>query len=157
MIPTLKKVAEALVRLCKDNDVFNPTMLRRVIGIDFPGTEPAALSAQIQPHLRALRLAGAVKLIPSHQKRNRPYRVINRNLLIEISMTENYYIASPLPPGFEQDDDVEIDDEANQQNAVSRDETTNQIIDMERRLIALEETVELLVAKLGAVSTVLRP
>lgn len=157
MIPTLKKVAEALVRLCRDSEVFNPTMLRRVVGIDFPDTEPAVLSAQIQPHLRALRLAGVVKLIPSHQKRNRPYRVINRDLLIEISRTENYYIAAPLPPGFEQDDEAEEADEGHQQNTVSRDETTDQIIDMERRLIALEETVELLVAKLGAVSTVLRP
>lgn len=153
MIPTLRKVADALVRLCKDNDVFNPTMLRRVVGIDFPETEPAALSAQIQPHLRTLRQAGAIKLIPSHQKRNRPYRVIDRDILIEISRVDNYYIRIQLPPEFEQEDDTEDGEE---QTTVSKDEMTNQIIDMERRLIALEETVELLVAKLGAVSTVLR-
>jgi hypothetical protein len=158
MIPSLQQVAASLVKLCMNDDVFNPTMLRRIVGVNFPHTEPANLSAQIQPHLRALRQAGAVRLITTHQKRNRPYRVINRDVLLEISKDENYHIPiqiqNPIAAIGGQDEDVEDSEE---QSTVSKDDTTNLIIDMERRLIALEETVEMLVAKLNAVGTVLRP
>jgi len=153
MIPSLQQVAISLVKLCKTNDAFTPTMLRQLLGRDFNETEPAHLSSQIQPHLRALRQAGVIALIHSNQKRNRPYRVIKRDLLIEISMSQNYYFPNPTPTTYMQEDEA---DEMDDQSAISKDETTNQIIDMERRLIALEELVETLTAKLNAVGTIFR-
>ena len=153
MIPTLKQVAASLVKLCRSSDVFTPSMLRQLLGRDFSETEAGALSAQIQPHLRALRQAGAIALIQTHQRRNRPYRVINRELLVEISLRDDYYVPilqhpEPIPD--------EESDETDDQDAVTKDATLNLIIEMERRIIALEETVDLLVEKLGAVSTLFR-
>ncbi len=155
MIPTLKQVAASLVKLCRSSDVFTPSMLRQLLGRDFSETEAGALSAQIQPHLRALRQAGAIALIQTHQRRNRPYRVTNRELLVEISLRDDYYVPIAQHPDPDPVPDEE-NDETDDQDALTKDATLNLIIEMERRIIALEETVDLLVEKLGAVSTLLR-
>lgn len=155
MYPSLKNVATSLIILCKTNDVFTPSMLRQLLGRDFSETEPTMLSAQIQPHLRALRQAGVISLIHSNKKRNRPYRLINRETLYEASSVDNYYF--PQSNEFElPNDDDEDSFGPDEQISISKDDTTDIIIDMERRIIEIEEKVDDLIEKLSAVSTVLR-
>ncbi|PUE31480.1 hypothetical protein [Limnohabitans sp. Jir72] len=154
MIPSLKQVAIAINLICKNSDAFTPSMVRQLLGRDFPATEPATLSAQIQPHLRTLREAGIIIIRKTHQRRNRPHRLINRELLIEISLNDEYFTPIRLADMPSPDEDPE---ESEDPSAVSQDETTNAIIDMERRLMELEEIVELMQAKLNAIGTVLRP
>jgi hypothetical protein len=146
MIPTLKHVASAINLICKNNDSFTPTMVRQLLGRDFQDTEPATLSAQIQPHLSTLRKAGIIEIKSTNQKRNRPHRLINRQQLTEITLNDNYNIRII----FKDDYSDPVDP------PVSKDETTNSIIDMERRLMELEEIVDLLQAKLNAIGVVLR-
>lgn len=146
MIPTLKHVASAINLICKNNDSFTLTMVRQLLARDFQDTEPATLSAQIQPHLSTLRKAGIIEIKSTNQKRNRPHRLINRQQLTEITLNDNYNIRII----FKDDYSDPVDP------PVSKDETTNSIIDMERRLMELEEVVDLLQAKLNAIGVVLR-
>lgn len=152
-IPTLKQVAATLVKLCnKNSDVFTPTMLRRLLGEDFPHTEPASLSSQIQPHLRALKQAKVVEIISTNQKRNRPYRVINRDMLIEISKDEGCILQIFSSVNLDQDDDEDVDGPG----GLSKDESINQINELEQRLIYLEESMAALLGKLKEISDILK-
>jgi len=152
MLPTLQSVAKAILILCHSHDRFTPSMLRQLLGKEWRDREPGALSAQLQPHLRALREAGVVEIIRTHQQRNRPHRLINKELLIEVAESVDYILPHLPQRLITQDDESDKPDEQN-----SLDEETNLNIELERRVLALEETVELLVEKLAAVSTVLRP
>ena len=156
MTPSLKNVAAALMILCKNNDVFTPTMVRRLLGVNFPETESTQLSSQIQPHLRAMRQAGIITLIQPHKKRNRPHKLLNRTTLAEISQCDNYFLPENINNNFTNDDDDDNDAEPADQNQITNDETTNLVIEMERRMLELEERVNELFEKLSAASVVFR-
>ena len=154
MTPTLKQVAIAINLICKNSEAFTPSMVRQLLGRDFPTTEAKTLSAQIQPHLRTLRDAEIIVIRKTNQRKNRPYRLINRELLVEICLKDEYFIPIKL---INLPSPIEDLEESEDTTSVSQDETTNSIIDIERRLMELEETVELLQSKLNAIGIVLRP
>ena len=87
MYPSLKDIVDALLKVCGRSNFFLPSQLRETVGLQFPERDPAHLSSQIQPHLKILRQAKIIELSSDHksQKRNRPYRLLNKELLEDIS------------------------------------------------------------------------
>mgnify|MGYP000226307860 CR=1 FL=1 len=152
LAPTLQKVAASLLVLTRTSELFTPTMLRQLLGRDYPNTEPATLSAQVQPHLRTLRQINAIALLNLRQKRNRPHRVSNRALLEEVSNSADWI--APLNTMGEAIPDADIDG-VDEQSAISGDDTTNQFIELERRIVTLEEAVAKLAEKLNLVAEVI--
>jgi hypothetical protein len=98
-----------------------------------------------------------VEFIPTHQKRNRPHRVINRDLLLDIGNNGESILPTSNPLNSDRDKDVSDDEGSEDIDAITDDDKINQMIEMEQRIISLEATVDSLVAKLNALGVILRP
>ena len=90
---SLNQIVRAINSICpQGQDAFIPSKLRMQLSRPLPTVEPALIAAWMQPHLRTLRENGLIELIPTGQKRNRPYRVTDRARLEALANDPNCFL-----------------------------------------------------------------
>jgi vacuolar-type H+-ATPase subunit I/STV1 len=153
MIPTLHDVTSAIVLLTRRTDKFLPSDLRRQMAINFGEVDAGVLSARIQPHLRDLRTLGVVSIVPTNQRRNRPYQIDDKQKLIHINENKDYII--PILDRWADHDDEPTEKIETAAQINDYDELLDRLDGSEQRILALEETIAELQEKLIRVSILL--
>lgn len=117
---TLKQTVDAILALCQgERRVFVPSNVRKQIqqlDRDAALEDATLVSAKLQPHFKTLRLLSCIDFAPTTQLRNRPYRVLDRARLQQLSERPDSLVEANLvavmgafPPG---DDGANAEGEA---------------------------------------------
>jgi hypothetical protein len=93
--PSMSDVAQAILAICPAHGSarFVPSKVREHLARSFTNTHAGALSAKIQPALRQFCYHNIVALLPTHQKRNRPYEIKNRDMLGKVAMEDPHSLS----------------------------------------------------------------